>query len=173
MEVILKSKLEMFNSNLWDAHFKIKEECALPFIQGKDRRIICTINKQLTVHCALMPHPEGWYIMMNKANIKKLRIREGDEVSLVMSKDTSKYGMPMPEEFDSCLKEDPLALDYFEKLTPGRKRNLIHLVRKIKSSNIRINRSLAILEHLHREDGKLDFKKLNEVIKEFNQRFKL
>ena len=173
LELEIKSRLERFKNTLWETHFKINKNDAIPFIQGKDRRIVCIVNKTLTMHCALMPYPEGWYIMMNKANIKKLSLTEGDLVHLSIRKDDSKYGMPIPEELRSCLDEDPLSMKYFEGLTSGKKRNLIYIVSKIKSSEIRINRSLAILEHLVRERGSLDFKKLNELIKEYNQRYKL
>ena len=42
-----------------------------------------------------------------------------------------------------------------------------------ENPDIKVRRALSIVEHLKRENGVLDFKKLNEVIKEFNQREKL
>lgn len=173
MEIEFKSRLESFENTLWDIHFKVPKEHAAAFIQGKDRRIVCVINKSLRFHCALMPNPEGWFIVMNKSKIKKLGLKIGNLAHLSIRKDVSEYGMPMPDEFRSCLEADQLASRYFEELTAGKKRNLIYIVSKVKSSDIRIHRSLAVLDHIVRENGKLDFKKLNELIKEYNQRNKI
>jgi len=168
-----KSKLEHFESNLWSYHIKVPDSIAKKYIEGSFRRVVCKLNNKVTIYCALMPHPEGWYIMMNKANRNKLKLTLGDEIDIELQKDNSKFGMPMPEELEMSLDMDPEVKQYFEDQTPGKQRSLIHLVRKIKSSNIRLNRSMAIIEHLKRTKGQLDYKMLNETIKEFNQRNKL
>jgi len=46
-------------------------------------------------------------------------------------------------------------------------------VNKIKNTDIKINRSMAIAQHLMDVKGMLDFKQLNETIKEYNQKHKL
>ena len=94
-------------------------------------------------------------------------------MAVLMSLEASKYGVDMPEELQAALDQDPLAMEFFDLLTPGKQRNLIYLVNKVKNTNSRINKALAIIDHLTEMQGKLDFKLLNEKIKEYNQRGKL
>lgn len=161
------------NSNLWGYHFRVPEEIAAKFKKGNDRRVIVTFNNSVKNHCAIMPSPEGPFIMLNKGIVKKLKIQTGDLVELEIEKDTSEYGMPICEEFEAVIFGDEQVFEYFNQLTPGKKRNLIHLVNKIKSSDIKINRAMAIAHHLMEVKGQVDFKMLNETIKDFNRRNKV
>lgn len=161
------------NNKLWSYYIPISDEIAQKYIEGKDRRVICTLNDKESIHCALMPSPRGYFILINRNVKKKLGLHLGESVQLEIEKDRSKYGMPMSEEFEACLNEEPKALSYFEALTPGKQRNLIHLVNQVKSSEIKIRRSLAIVEHLITEKGEIEFKRLNELIKSYNQNHRL
>ena len=86
-------------------------------------------------------------------------------------KDTSKYGMPMPEEFEEVLSTDLDGQKYFEQLTDGKKRNLIYMVAKVKNVDLKVAKSLIILDHLKANEGKLDFKLLNEAMKLKNRKY--
>jgi uncharacterized protein YdeI (YjbR/CyaY-like superfamily) len=77
--------------------------------------------------------------------------------------------MPVCEEFEAVIFGDENVFHYFKALTPGKQRNLIHLVNKIKNPDIKINRSMAIAKHLLETNGVLEFKQLNETIKAFHQ----
>jgi uncharacterized protein YdeI (YjbR/CyaY-like superfamily) len=77
--------------------------------------------------------------------------------------------MPMPEELEAVFDSDPIAFKFFEKLTPGKQRSLLHLVGKVKRESSRIAKSLAIADHLVSFNGQLDYKALNERIKHYNQ----
>ena len=170
---IIKAQLADMDSNMWGYHFRIPESVFKKFSKGTDRRVICTFNGKEKLHCALMPSPEGPFIMVNKELVKKLRIELGELITLEIEKDHSEYGMPISEEFELIIFGDEEVAHHFEALTPGKKRNLIYIVNKIKSSDIRINRSMAIAHHLKESKGELDFKQLNETIKLFNQRNKI
>ena len=78
--------------------------------------------------------------------------------------------MPMPEELQVMLDQEPAAAAVFDLLTSGKKRSLIYLVSKVKSVPSRINKALAIVEHLKTCGESLDFKALNELIKYYNHR---
>jgi hypothetical protein len=169
VRIILEEKVD----SLWPLHFKIPKEIAEKFIEKDNKRIKCTINDTLRLHSAMLSNSDGYFIILSKPNAKKLNIQLGEHANLEIEKDASPYGMPMPEEMEMVLDSEMETLDYFEKLSPGKQRSLIHLVRKIKNPDIKVRRALSIAEHLKREKGVLDFKKLNEVIKEFNQREKL
>ncbi|MBL4709868.1 MAG: DUF1905 domain-containing protein [Flavobacteriales bacterium] len=173
MKETIIAQLEDQHSSLWGFHFRIPDEIANSFVKGKDRRVICTFNGAVKNHCAIMSSQEGPFIMLNRALVKQLKIQIGDKVKLEIEKDISEFGMPISEEFEAIILGDQEVFQYFDPLTPGKKRNLIHLINKIKSSEIKITRSMAISYHLIESKGKIDFKQLNETIKIFNQRNKI
>ncbi len=120
-----------------------------------------------------MPWGDGSYIMVNKKIRERLGLKEGDPVTLQLKKDTSEYGMPMPESLQVMLDQDDTGSNYFHALTPGKQRSLIYLVSKVKNIDKQINKALAILDHLKDVNGQLDFKLLSEKIKEYNNRSNL
>ncbi len=113
------------------------------------------------------------FILVNKEVRTKLSLTEGDEATIEVAKDHSKYGMDMPEELSVLFDQELEAKTFFEKLTPGKQRALLYLVTKVKNTNSRLNKALAIVHHLKEVNGKLDFKMLNETIKYYNSRDKL
>ena len=127
---------------------------------GKSRRVVCTLNGKETIQCALMPGGERFVILVNKRVRISLGIVAGDAVKLSIVPDTSKYGLPMPEEFAEVLVQDPDGDKLFHALTPGKQRSLIFAVSSGKDIDRRIHRSLIILEHLKDNDGKIIDKKL-------------
>ncbi|WP_421879896.1 YdeI/OmpD-associated family protein [Marinoscillum sp.] len=167
------SKFTEVNASVYGLHLPVPLAIAEQFIDGDQKRVKCTINNSKTISSGLMPFRDYWYILINQTLKKELGLEIGDEVHVSLEKDTSQYGMDMPEELRTCLDQDPLADTYFHKLTPGKQRNLIYIVSKVKSVDSRINKALAIIEHLTEQSGKLNFKLLNEKIKEYNQRGKL
>jgi hypothetical protein len=168
-----KSTLQKFDPKLFGFHFQVPAEIAEQFIDGNNRRVICDVNKQLKMQCALMPYSQGYFILINKTRVKQLGLRVDEEVELSLKKDNSEYGHEMPESFEMLLVQDEEGSKYFHQLTPGKKRSLIYIVGKVKNVDSQLNKGLAILEHLRTDHGQLDFKKLNELIKEYNQRSKL
>ena len=167
---IFEAILEDSDSPLWGAFFKVPKEIGDPFINGENRRVICTINNQHTFHCALMPEGEYWFILVNKQIRNKLGIHLGEPLTIEIKKDTSEYGMEMPEEFRVLLDQDEEGADWFEKLTKGKQRNLIYIVAKVKNPDSRINKGLAILHHLKENKGEINFKRLIQLLKEYNKR---
>ena len=162
--------LANFNNDLFGYHFELDPKIAEEFIEGKDRRVICTINDTLKFHCGIMFKGEGeTYINLNKDYVKKLGIKLGDIFTFTLEKDRSEYGMPMPEELGELLAMDEDASKHFHALTRGKQRNLIYIVAKPKTSNTRLNKALAITEFLKLNNGILDFKALNQFFKVFNK----
>lgn len=166
----LVTTLQTFDWSIWYYHFPIDKKTTGLLSSPDHKRVVCIVNGELKMNSALMPHGEGSYIMINKASREKLGITEGDEVTLELEKDSSEYGMPMPESLQVMLDQDESGNRYFHSLTPGKQRSLIYIVSKVKSIDKQINKSLAILDHLKDVKGKLDFKMLNIKIKEYNNR---
>jgi len=162
--------LDDFNTQLWGHHIKVDSEIADLFIEGDNRRVICTLFGEYSFHAALMPDKGHYFILINKEIRDKLGLSTGDEIQVSLEKDRSEYGMSMPDELAILLEQDPEAKAHFESLTMGKRRSLIYIVSKVKNTNSRLNKALAITTHLKQVQGKLDFKALNVLIKEFNQR---
>lgn len=156
------------HSPLWGLYIDVPEEIALPLTQT-DRRVICTINGTFTLHAAIMPDKGSWFIMMNKQTVSRYRLKLGDTISVQLEKDTSTYGMPLPEELEAALVQGDEAWEIFnQKLTPGKQRMLIYIVAKVKNTESRIKKALAIAHHLNESKGNIDGKRLNELIKQYN-----
>ena len=134
------------------------------------RRVLCSLNDEITIHSSLIPDGKGQYfIMLNKQVRDKLFLQVGSMVQLSLLPDESEYGMPMPDELRECLIQDPEGEKVFESLTPGKKRSLIYVVSKVKSPDLRMRKAMVIVTHLATHE-KLDFKVLNAEMKEANQK---
>lgn len=169
-----KSTLTNFNTKLWGHHFIVPEEITKQFIIGDNRRVIIKINDSEELQSALMPiNKVESFILVNKEVRTKLALSEGDSLSVDIKKDHSEYGMDMPEELSILFDQESEAKQYFEELTPGKQRALIYLVIKVKNTNSKLNKALAIVHHLKEVNGAVDFKMLNETIKYYNSRGKL
>ena len=168
--VEFKSNIIRIPNQVWFAAILVPSEIGAQVVNKENRRVICSINKQLTFQCALMPGGEGtFFINTNKEIRKKLGLEIGDSVEVQLKPDDSEYGMPVPEELISAWEIDEHAYTIFKNLTPGKQRSLIHVIGKPKSSEIRIKKALVMLEYLKSVNGKLDFKELNEAFKQANK----
>ena len=162
------STLEDFHTNLWRFHLPVPEDIAAQFINGDNRRVRVHLEGIPVFPAALMKTKEYWFILLNKPNREKLKIAEGDKITMTLEKDNSEYGHDMPEEMQVLLDQDEVGSGYFYAVTKGKQRGLIYIVTKVKNTNSRLNKSLAIIEHLKDVKGKLDYKLLNEKIKYYN-----
>jgi hypothetical protein len=169
-QVVYETVFSRFDHGLWSYHFPVPEDIARLFISGSERRVICTINQAHTMHSAIMPDKGNWFIMINRVLKEKLRLNVGDKVRIALEKDSSEFGMPMPEEMQICMDMDESGKAFFLNLTPGKQRSLIYIVSKVKNPELKIRKSLAILHHLNVNKGKLDYKMLNETFKLYNER---
>lgn len=132
---------------------------------GKTRRVVCTLNESHTFQCALMPNKGRFTIGVSQPIRKKLLLQDGDTVTFRLEKDTSKYGMPMPDDFAEVLRQDSEGDRLFHALTPGRQRSLLYMIADPKDIDKRIHLGLSVLEHLKENGGKIDAEKLQEDIK--------
>lgn len=160
------AEMGRFNSNLWYFYIPVTAKQAEPFIEGRDRRVMCTLNETETFACALMPMGTGGYFFnVNKKIRSKLKLEEGSRVKVTMRKDQSEYGMPVPEEMKELLEQDEEGSNLFHALTAGKQRSLIYIAGNAKSSQVRLRRALGILNHLKATGGQIFFKQLQEEIR--------
>jgi Bacteriocin-protection, YdeI or OmpD-Associated/Domain of unknown function (DUF1905) len=122
---------------------------AAKLVTGGNKRVVCTLNKIVTLHAAIMRTKEGThYIMIASKHLKQLLLKEGMEVDAIIKKDTSELQFHVPEEFTEVFATDPEAEKIFASLTNGNKRGLIALVNMVKSSDKKIERALRIAAKL-------------------------
>lgn len=165
------ARLGGLSSKVYYRHVDVPIDVVEHFKALDIKRFICTFNGEYEKHCALLSHGDGrHYIIMNEAECKQLGLSMGSELHVELKEDKSKYGMPMPEEMEELLRQDPEADAYFHALTPGKQRSLLYIVGKPKGTDTRLRKAIAVCEHLHIMNGKLDFALLNEHIK--NSRLK-
>lgn len=167
-----KTTVGRLKNNVYYDHIHITAAVFNKLTKDGNKRVLCTVNDNEYFHAGLMPRGDGdYFIILNKKRMKAFGLSIGDTVNVNLEKDNSKYGMRIPSEFEEVLSTDEEGAEWFEKLTDGKKRNLIHLVSIVKSSDIKITKSLIILDHLKANAGKLDFKLLNEAMKLKNRKF--
>jgi hypothetical protein len=76
---------------------------------------------------------------MNHDILKKLKLDFSSTISVVISPDVSKYGMPISEEFQEVLFQDLDDETFFKKLTPGKQRSLLFYINKLNLFNYILN----------------------------------
>lgn len=136
----------------------------------KIKRFVFTANESVSFHGAFVPIGGAEYlVIINQERRKKLSLRIGDNVTISIKEDKSKYGMPLPDEMAMAFEADEEGAKYFHALTPGKIRNLLYMVDKVKNPDKRIEKAIVILEHLRANKGKLDYKMLNTAFKEYGK----
>jgi hypothetical protein len=165
----IKFKTALITSGSYDAgwHFiPVTAKIGARFEKKNgSRRVVCTINGELSFQCALLPSDGDFVIIVNKTKRTQLGIGEGDRITVELAEDTSKYGLPMPEEFEEVLKQDPEGDRLFHALTAGKQRSLLYLIGKVKDIDRRIHTALIVVEHLKDNDGKIIGEHLHEELK--------
>ena len=129
------------------------------------RRVFCTLNGEGTFQCALIPWGEIFTIIINKSRRDKLGIAVGDSVEVKLVADETKYGLPMPEELQEVLNQDPEGDKLFHSLTAGKQRSILYFVGKVKDIDKRIHTALVFIEHLKKNEGKIVHDELREELK--------
>ena len=142
----------------------IPKDVAEAFLQPDRNRVQITatfLDRQVHFHAALQKGDQGDYrITFGKQLQKQLGVFKNDFFTIELKPDQSKYGVEIPEELEAVLLTDLEAYDRFESLTPGRQRSIIYSIRRYKSPQTRVDKSLIVCENLKRgiTDLKLLFK---------------
>ena len=113
----------------------------------------------------MLPWGELFYIIVNKKKRDALGLAAGDSVHVHLVRDESKYGLPMPEEFQEVLDQDPEGDRLFHALTEGKQRSILYLLSKPKNIDVRIHQALLIVNHLKENNGNIVGNVLYEELK--------
>jgi len=159
------AKLENFNTRLWTYHIKVPHPIARHFLAMGDKRVVCHLDGKHEFQCAIMSAGDGvYFINLNKKIRDKLGLKEGGKIEVHLEKDRSEFGLPVPAEWKEMLAQDKKADALFKKLTPGKQRNLIYIIGQAKNTDLRIQRSIIVADHLKNNAGKIDFRSLNQEL---------
>jgi len=162
------SRLERSTNKLWGCHFRVPRQIALKLISGKSRRVVCTLNGSVAYQTALRPWSKGAFVIPVNAMLRRtLAVDVGMDVQVSLTKDRSKYGLPMPDELRMLLRQDPEGNRLFTALTPGRQRTLLHIVGSAKQIEKRIIRAVTIVNHLKAHKGKINYRQLYTSLRDF------
>lgn len=157
----------LFNSRIYTlerlmgVHYIEVPKEAIQQMGGKlNIRLLCTVNQTVTFQCGMVALGDGnAYITLNAARLKQLGLKKGDEIAVALEKDTTPYGMPVPEELAELLEQDAEGVTRFQKLAPGKQRYIINYVSTVKSSQLRIERAILLIENLKKlPPGKESFR---------------
>ncbi len=160
-----QSIISSIGGHVWQVGIPIPDKISKELVKEGEKRVVCTIEEE-RFQAALIPDGSGgFFVLLNKERRKKLGKDVGDTIEISLEKDDSKYGMPMPEEFQELLNQDPEGDTLFHRLTPGKQRSLLHIIGKPKTSNTRLTKAIVIISYLKSTGGMLDYKELNEAFK--------
>jgi hypothetical protein len=162
--------IELSDNRIWGAHFHVPDLISKVFLDTGSKRVVVRINDALEYQCALQSKGEGYYVItVNKKNRDKFGFKQGTPLKMKIWKDESTYGLPMPEGFAELLAQDEEGNRLFHGLTAGKQRNLLYYVGLAKTLDKQLERGLVMLEHLRKMNGKIDFKILNQDLKDMNR----
>ena len=167
MKVTLKTKLEKLSGGYaWRILRIPRSVLAKLGIKGNTRRVVCTLDGKVSYQCGLMPDGNGeFFITVNKKLRDELGVTDGDLVRVELTKDESKYGLPMPDELAEVMRQDAEGDRMFHALTPGNQRLMIRVVSAFTDVDRRIHRALTLIEHLRKNDGRLVYDELHNTLK--------
>lgn len=125
-------------------------------------RLLCTINDKLTFQGGLVALGGGTgYISINNKRLKQLGVQSGDEVQVKLEPDESEFGMEIPEELTEIFNQDDEGKRRFDMLPPGKQRYILYFVAGVKSSQLRIDRALLLINNLKQLSiGKESFREM-------------
>ncbi|MGB0390867.1 MAG: YdeI/OmpD-associated family protein [Salibacteraceae bacterium] len=173
MKIEFAAPLQDYDSSImWTSVVYIPKHRIEELGPEKNPRVKVTFNNTKEAHISVKSSGDIRYLVVNSEIRKALKLSVGESVNVLIEEEKSEYGMPMPEEFALMLAEDEIGNKLFHELTPGKQRSLIYMVSKVKNVDAKIRKALAIVEHLNEAQGELEFRALNEKMKEVNQRFK-
>lgn len=116
------------------------------FQNKRHTRFICTLENSLTFQCGLNHLGDGiFFIILSSKNLKTIHKQLGDKIFFELTEDQNPLGVEMPEILEAVLAQDQELKSTFDLLTPGKKRNVIHQIIKIKDIDKQIHKTIKLI----------------------------
>lgn len=117
------------------------------FEKKRKTRLICTLDNAVSYRCGLNHLGNGdFFIIVAKKYLEELGKGIGDAVDWKIEEDPDPLGVEIPEVLAVLLTQDTQANAIFQKLTDGKKRNLIYSIIKIKDFDVQVRMIVDFLE---------------------------
>jgi hypothetical protein len=152
---------EIFEDGYFSGAATVPESVAKSFQEKGIKRVVIQIKNHQPLHQALHITRGATYLVFGKNTMRELQLQPGMKAIIEISEDLSKYQMAVCEEFLEVLGTDPEGADLFHRLLPGKQRSLLHRINKIKSSQLRIEKTLRLMDLLR--TGEKDLKLLGKL----------
>lgn len=129
---------------------EIPPEIADHFLGKKNKqRMVIEFDNGMKFHRAIMRNKDGFsYMVLGMSTLKEAKKVPGVEEEVRLSLDNSEFGMPMPEELEEVMRQDPEGKQKFMELKPGLRRSFLYYINGGKTVDTRINRSLKLIDNL-------------------------
>jgi len=125
---------------------KIEAEIVNQFKNKRQTRFLCTLEKKLTFQCGLNHLGDGnFFIILSNKNLQTVNKKLGDKIQYELNEDPNPLGVEIPEVLEAILEQDENIKASFESLTPGKKRNVIHQINKIKDIDKQVQNTIKFI----------------------------
>jgi hypothetical protein len=153
------------HNRIWGAHVEVPDRVIRSFERKSPQRVVCVLNEKTKYQTALLPVGSGRHVIrVNKKLRDLLGLTIGMDVRVRLEHDKSKYGLPLPAEFKELLDQDPDGRAYFDALTMGKQRTLLHIVGSVKAPLKRAERAAVVVSHLKSIRGKINYRELYRML---------
>lgn len=126
---------------------KIEAQIINQFQNKRHTRFLCTLEKSLTFQCGLNHLGDGnYFIILSGKNLETVQKKLGNKICYELNEDPNPLGVEMPEVLGAILEQDEEVNAVFESLTPGKKRNAIHQINKIKDIDRQIQKTIILIK---------------------------
>jgi len=136
---------------------------AIPTRPDRTRRVNVFIEKLPVYQAKVAGNGRGGYFVpVNKQRREWLEERHGHKAKLnvVLTPDTSKYGLPVPPAYQVILDEDALGRSYFDDLSGGVQRRILFGLSSAKRELTQLHRAVATAEYIIEVHGEVSLKEL-------------
>jgi hypothetical protein len=126
---------------------KIDADIVNQFQNKRHTRFLCTLEDRLTFQCGLNHLGDGnFFIILSTSNLANVQKKLGDKIHFELNEDPNPLGADMPEVLEAVIEQDERLKTIFESLTPGKKRNIIHQISRIKDIDKQIQKSNKLIQ---------------------------
>ena len=127
-------------------YLTIPNEAVGQFKNKRHTRFLCRIDKKVTFQCGLNQLGDGnFFIILSSKNLQEINKKLGDNLFFELKEDPNPLGVDMPEVLDAVLEQDPSLKAIFDRLTLGKRRNVIYSINKIKDVDKQIQKAIKMI----------------------------
>ena len=136
---------------------------AIPTRPDRTRRVDVAIDGLPVYQAKIAGNGRGgFFVPVNRERRERLAEVHGPdaELAVALTPDTSKYGLPVPPEFELLLDDDGPAATYFDALPGGLQRRILFGLGAPRRESTRLHRAVATVDYLREVRGAVDLREL-------------